>query len=203
MEKETIIFISGGNTFSSREKALEYYKNSEIDEKTYKSWKDWLAWTLEDKYDFIFPKFADRGNSDYEIWKIIFEKYLEKIENNNVIIVAHSLGTILILKYLSENVFQKNIKTLHLVAPIIADEFQPENDVEQTGTFTFDYQNISKLKDKFENLHLWHSEDDTICLIKNSEFILKNILEANFHKFTNRGHFFQSTFLELFDELRK
>lgn len=200
--KEQIIVIRGGNTFRDREQALEYFRNKNIDVVwSDKNWKDWLQWSLEDKYEFIIPKMPMCDNADYEIWKIIFQKYLEKLNDKEIILIGYSLGTIFLIKYLLENNFPKKIKQLHLVAPIVSNDFQKENDTEDTGTFTF---SISKLKD-LENIcgeiYVWHSKDDMICDFKNAEFIKQEIPNTKFKVFENRGHFFQSTFLELFDVL--
>jgi hypothetical protein len=45
--------------------------------------------------------------------------------------------------------------------------------------------------------------DDEVCLYKNAEFIKKEIPESFLHTFSDKGHFSQSTFFELFDLLRK
>ena len=142
-------------------------------------------------------------NADYVVWKIMFEKYFVKLNSENLTIVSHSLGTIFILKYLVENGFKTNIKQLHLVSPIVSNDFQPVDDVENTGTFTFDISKISEVKKYVDDLHIWHSTDDTMCIYKNAEYIKQEIPDSTLHTFSDRGHFLQSTFWELFDVLRK
>ncbi len=201
--KQQIFIIHGGLTFKNREQLLAYYKNFDIDYPNKgKSWKEWLIWSLEDKYEFIFPKFPTKDNSEYEIWKIIFEKYFVKLNEKELTFVTHSLGTIFLIKYLIENGLHKKIKEIHFVAPIVANEFQPENDPENTATFTFDYSKIADLQKYCEDIHIWHSKDDNMCSFKNAEYLKEKIPNANFHVFENKGHFPQSTFWELFDVLR-
>jgi predicted alpha/beta hydrolase family esterase len=200
--KEQILLLRGGKSFRDRAQALEYYKHYNIDDHgDYKSWKDWLVWSFEDQFEFIKVQNPTRDNADYEIWKIVFEKYLPKIRQNPTII-ANSLGTVFILKYLVENGFPVKIKQLHLVATFVSDEFQPPDDVENAGTFGFDISKIDLIKKFCNEIHMWHSVDDPMCDIKNAEYIKSKIPDSSLHKFTDRGHFLQSTFLELFDYLR-
>jgi len=201
--KDQILFIGGGMSFGGRVKMENYFKNLDIDVKWGKSWKDWLAWTLEDTFEFIKFEQPVAENADYGIWKIVFEKYFAKFNNKDLIIISHSLGTIFIIKYLVENGFIKKIKQLHLVAPIVSDDFLPENEVEQTGTFTFDISKISDVRKCVEQIHVWHSTDDAMCMYQNAEYIKEQISESKLHTFQDRGHFIQSTFFELFDVLRK
>jgi predicted alpha/beta hydrolase family esterase len=143
--KPQVLILSGGRSFGDREQLLEFYKNYDITRTKGRAWKDWLTWTLEDVYEFIFPDFPTRNNADYEIDKMIFEKYFTKFNDKDLIVIAHSLGTIFIMKYLLENRFVKNIKQLHLVSPIVSNYFQPADDVENTGTFTFDYPQVGEI----------------------------------------------------------
>jgi predicted alpha/beta hydrolase family esterase len=186
---------------------LEYYKNFNIDEDWGgRSWKDWLEWTLGEKYNFIKMKRPTSDNADYEVWKIVFQKYLEKIQGDRSIFVGHSLGTIFLLKYFSENGLPekiKKIRQLHLVASIVSNQFHPVDDVEDTGTFTFDITSVTKLKEMCEEVHIWHSEDDPMCSVKNAVYLKEQIPTAVYHQFTDRGHFVQPVFVELFNVLNK
>lgn len=200
--KPQILILGGGRSFRDREQLLEFYQNYDISRTKGKNWKHWLEWSLEDSYEFIFPDFPLRNNADYEIHKIILEKYFQKFNDQDLIIVAHSLGTIFIMKYLLENGFVKNIKQLHLISPIVSNEFQPADDVENTGSFTFEYEIVGEIAKCCEEIHIWHSTDDMICTYKNAEYLKEKIPQANLYTFTNKGHFLQSTFWELFDVLR-
>ena len=202
--KDQIIIIGGGRTYRDKEQMMQNFIKFDVDmEYKTRSWKDWLSWSLEDKYEFITMKRPLVDNADYVVWKIMFEKYFVKLNSENLTIVSHSLGTIFILKYLVENGFKTNIKQLHLVSPIVSNDFQPVDDVENTGTFTFDISKISEVKKYVDDLHIWHSTDDTMCIYKNAEYIKQEIPDSTLHTFSDRGHFLQSTFWELFDVLRK
>jgi predicted alpha/beta hydrolase family esterase len=99
--------------------------------------------------------------------------------------------------------FKTKIKQLHLVSPIVSNDFQPADDPENTGTFTFDYKNISQLEKYCEEIYIWHSKDDEMCSYKNAQYIKEIIPAVKLNVFEDRGHFLQSTFPELYDVLRK
>ncbi len=79
----------------------------------------------------------------------------------------------------------------------------PADDVEDCGTFTFDISKVSEIKKYCENIHIWHSTDDTMCRYANTEYLLEQIPESILHKFENRSHFLDTTFWELFEEMKK
>lgn len=200
MRKEVLIFLNGGMSFRDEKQMIEHYENFDIDYPGHgKSWKDWLAWTLEDKYTVLQPKFRTSDNANYKVWKLFFEKYLAKVKGEKLNIVAHSLGTTFILKYLVEN--KLKINNLHLVASIVTNDFQPKNDPEDTATFTFDISKVKEIQKQVKNIHLWHSADYEMCTMKNPEYLYKQLPKSKFHKFKNKGHFLQPTFVELFEEL--
>jgi predicted alpha/beta hydrolase family esterase len=201
--KTDILHVGGGLSFADEEQMLAFYKNFDIDEQWgERNWKRWLEWTLSDRCNFLEMKRPTGDNANYEVWKIIFEKYFPKLLGEQTILIGHSLGTIFLMKYLVENGFQKKIKQLHLVASIVSNDFQPADDPENTGTFTFDILQVHKLEDVCEEIHIWHSEDDTMCSIKNAEYLKEQIPKSVLHSFTDKGHFLQATFLELFDVIR-
>ncbi|MDR0369151.1 MAG: alpha/beta hydrolase [Candidatus Peribacteria bacterium] len=59
----------------------------------------------------------NKQNAKYKEWKIVFEKIVDKLDNN-FILIGHSLGAMFIVKYLSEHTINKTIKkTLLLATP--------------------------------------------------------------------------------------
>lgn len=204
--KETLFLIGGGNTFDDREQMLKYFRECDpFVEYGSRYWHEWILWSLGDKYNTVKYKKIGQDNADYEVWKIVFEKQIEylksKGESDYLHIVAHSLGTIFILKYLIENTLSFKLSSLHLVAPIVAEEFLG-NSGEGLGTFRFDTEKLGNIKSFCNDIHVWHSKDDTICKFQNAEMIVKHVNGTKLHEFEDRGHFVGETFLELFDVLR-
>ena len=80
---KNILLIHG---FNGIPKIFEYFKN-----------------TLEEKgYNVIMPVFPVREEITIEGYFSIFDKYKEYF-NNNLIVIAHSIGNPMFIKYISEN----------------------------------------------------------------------------------------------------
>lgn len=64
----------------------------------------------DNNIDYYFPKFPIRNEATYEEWEKILNYYKEEnILNEHSIIIAHSLGTNFIPKYLSSNNFKIDV----------------------------------------------------------------------------------------------
>lgn len=83
MKKPTILLVNGYNGIP---KIFDYFKN-----------------TLEkDGYEIIMPSFPTQTDITQDKYFLIFDKYKDKI-GENTIIIAHSIGNIMALKYLFAN----------------------------------------------------------------------------------------------------
>lgn len=83
MKKPTILLVHGYNGIP---KIFDYFKN-----------------TLEkDGYEIIMPSFPTQTDITQDKYFLIFDKYKDKI-GENTIIIAHSIGNIMALKYLFAN----------------------------------------------------------------------------------------------------
>lgn len=74
-----------------------------------------LQAALGDTYEVRFPQMPDLDTSDFE-WLPQIGKEIANT-SDNVILAGHSLGASLLLKYLSENEIQKEIRAVFLMAP--------------------------------------------------------------------------------------
>lgn len=198
--KENLWIIGGGETFENREKYLFFLENTfDINRKKSGDWKSWLADGLFDTHNITKIPMPDKMNADYDAWKIIFEKYLDEMDTNiEISLIGHSLGGIFLAKYLGENKFPRNIKTLHLVAPVWT---HPDSELHNTANFSFHPMNISNIPPQCENIYIWGSEDDEIVDFNDFEKYSESLPMADFRTFTNRGHFLGSHFVELFLEI--
>jgi len=196
-QKKQIIFIRGGETFEKKEDFYEYLKTVQCNPyKTIKEWRDWIIWAVGDYYDLICPLMPNKQNADYVAWKIWFERHFEFITSDDPILIGHSLGGGFLLKYLSENNFPKRISQLHLVAPYVENQGLL---LEKLDTFSFDVKQINKIKDICDQIHLWHSKDDSVVPFHNGELVKENIPSVEFHTFNDRGHFRQPAFPEILE----
>ncbi|QQS61461.1 MAG: alpha/beta hydrolase [Candidatus Moraniibacteriota bacterium] len=199
--KKVLLGISGGNSFCDDLQMQKYYQSFDIEYvHTDKYWMDWLLWSFENVFDVAKVKMPGVDHAQYSIWKIVFEKYIEKYKNRNIDIVAHSLGTTFILKYLVEN--EIVIQNLHLIAPFVSDDFQPKDFNESTGTFTFDYSAVHTIADKCKNIFVWYSDNDPVCTERNAIYLHQKLPNSKISVIAEREHFNQSTFWELFEQIK-
>lgn len=201
-KKHQILLIWWGETFDTTESYLNFLENYPYDimEKP-KSWKWWLLSWLSDNFEGIRVEMPATQNSYYRAWKIWFEKYFQYLWENKIILIWHSLGGIFLAKYLSENIFPKEIHSLHLIAPVF-DNIGLK--WESTGSFWFNSSELINLSNQVAEIHLWHSTDDTIVPFEHSMKFHTMLDKSILHKFEDRWHFsWQSHFVELFLEINK
>lgn len=197
--KQQILVIHGGNTFKTHEEYLDYLthkKKVSLDKLRRNGWKDRLQGTLGDNYDVLLPHMPNSENARYGEWKIWLEK-IAPLLDEEVILVGHSLGGITLVKYLSENDFPKKIKAVFLIAPAydsIAGDFDMA-----------DFMISADLKKIFEQVgkvFIYHSKDDEVVPFSNFERYETELPEAVFRTFEDRGHFNQTEFPEIVEDIK-
>jgi predicted alpha/beta hydrolase family esterase len=121
---QQIIVIHGGTTFSDYDKFLKSLsaKTVYIDRLVYKPmWKERLQEQLGDDYQVLLPSMPNKSNARYEEWKLWFDT-ISTVAEDDCILIGHSLGSIFLAKYLSENTFPRTIKAIVLIATPYDDE---------------------------------------------------------------------------------
>lgn len=191
--KKQILLIKGGDSFKNKEDFYSYLINQEISLIKYPDiWSDLLKKDLGDDFDVIIPNMPSKYEADYIAWKIWFERYLELI-GYELILIGHSLGGTFLLKYLSENKINKKLIKLLLVAPWVIDS----DELSKLYSFEFNINNLDKILEVCSDIHLWQSKDDTIVPINNGNLIKEKLPELNYHILDDRGHFIQEKFPEI------
>ena len=76
----------------------------------------------------IKPEMPNKDMARYSTWKLWFEKYFQFLDDEELILIGHSLGAMFLVKYFAENQFPKKVAQLHLVAPVLDSEGLPEGD---------------------------------------------------------------------------
>ncbi len=200
MYKTQLIYVHGGMTFSTDTNYEEYLNNIIIKlEETPKWNKNFFDDQLKEHFDIIRPSMPLKDNAKYKYWKIMFEKYLE-VTKENIIIVGFSLGGIFLAKYLSENIINKNILGVFLVAPPFGNFDSIE---ELCGGFELK-KDLSNMKKNCNNIHMFFSKDDDIVPQTHMKDYQKNLPNANYHLMENmNGHFIIEEFKELIDLIIK
>jgi uncharacterized protein len=199
--KQQVVFIHGGESFSSYDVYIECLKKEQIDPfvKKEKRWHQLLGEVLGNEYEFFTPSMPNSKNAKYLEWKIWFEKYIPFLYDG-VILTGHSQGGYFLSKYLVENKLPVTIKALFLVGAV----FNSEGLVgEDGGDFSFDTQKLGNVSLQVPHIYICHSEDDFVVPFSHAEKYQEKLPQATLLRFTDRNHFLQMEFPELIDLITK
>lgn len=198
-KNQQVIVIHGGSTFDSPE-AYSSFLNSfvvNLERLRYqKDWKDSLQEDLGYTFDVYQPRMPNNSNAQYADWKKMFEKVMDKVDEN-VILIGHSLGALFLTKYLSENSPSKRIKSVFLVAAPFDDQSK-----ESLGSFAIDVKKVESMAQKTGNIFLYFSKDDPVVAFSESDKYIQKLPRAILKVLDNRGHFKQEKFPELVADLQ-
>ena len=197
------IYIGGWNRFPDIEslcKDLEKRDYNPFEEKKRRS--DWLKVQLVWDYQMIKPDMPNRDMASYRVWKIWFEKIFPYLNEEDLVLIGHSLWWNFLMKYLGENTFPKKIKQLHLVAAVVDGSDRPANK-QYLWDFAFEANTIANIENKAENIFIYHSTDDPVVPYSHSQKIKAYLPNAKLMTFTDRGHFSLPEFPELLENIRK
>jgi len=195
--KKQVIIIHGGTSFKTYEDYLSYLKTKEISIeklKPYKEWKDTLLAELGGGYEILMPRMPNGTNAQYKEWKLWFERIAE-ILNDNLILIGHSLGGIFLAKYLSENIFQKQIVATILVAAPF-DDTEGADGQESLTDFALPLS-LEKFAKQSSKIFLLHSKDDPVVPFLQHAKYQDKLPSAETIVFENREHFNQEMFPEI------
>ena len=166
--KKQILFVHGGGEGAHEE-----------DEKMAASLLDELG----SGYEVHTPKMPDEGNPEYEAWRDKITGELATMDGE-AILVGHSVGAHMLLKYLSEEEVGKPIAGLFLVAAPYAGTggWELEEDALR-GDFA------SKLPEGLP-VFLYHGRDDEVVPFGHVALYREKLPNATVREFDGRGHQF-------------
>ena len=173
--RKRVLFIHGGG-----EGAYEEDRN--------------LALSLQDAlgaaYDVQLPKMPNEGRPVYEAWKERITKELDAL-GDEAILVGHSLGASVLLKYLSEEEVEKHVVGLFLVAT-------PYWGVEdwEVDEYALREDFASKIP-KEMLVFLYHSRDDEVVPFAHAALYAEKLPRATVQEFDDRGHQFDDDLSEV------
>jgi uncharacterized protein len=173
--RKPVLFIHGGG-----EGAYEEDRN--------------LALSLQDAlgtaYDVQVPKMPNEDRPVYEAWRERITKELDALEGE-VILVGHSLGASVMLKYLSEGEVEKPVAGLFLVAsPYWGAEDWEVDEYALREDFA------SKIP-KEMLVFLYHSRDDEVVPFAHAALYAEKLPRATVQEFDDRGHQFDDDLSEV------
>jgi uncharacterized protein len=201
--KQQVIVIHGGEIHKSYKDYSKFLKNFNFSKQGLlrEGWVNSLDKELGNKYEVFLPNMPTSYNAKYSEWKIWFER-LMLICNKEVYLIGNSLGGLFLIKYLSENILNKKIKGLFLIAAPFGDRGRTQKYF--LADFTFKTNDFSKLTEQCKNIHFFHSKDDDNVPIMDFEKYKKYFNNlARFYEFKNKGHFSIKKFPELVKIIKK
>ncbi len=164
--KKQVLFIHGGGEGAYEE-----------DKKMVASLRDALGIA----YDVRHPNMPDEDSPEYEAWKNQIAEELTTLDGE-VILVGHSLGASILLKYLSEERVEKSVAGIFLVAP----PYWGAEDWE-VGEYALQKDFASKLPERLP-VFFYHSRDDEWVPFAHLALYTKELPRATIREFDNRGH---------------
>jgi len=135
-------------------------------------------------YEVHYPKMPLEESAGYVDWKAQIARELSALDNP-VILVAHSVGGSILLKYLTEEQIEKPIAALFLLAvPYFgADETWRYPDMNLPPDFATKLPPIPRI-------FLYHSQDDEVVPFAHLALYAAKLPQAVVRTFAGRGHQF-------------
>ena len=199
VNKTQVFFIHGGMTHKSKDDYLEFLKNRNVSIDKKISWSDeYLDRELGDEFHVIHPRMPLKDFSQYDEWKIHFERFFSLLEDG-VILIGNSLGGMFLAKYLSENKFPKKILSVYMVCPPFDGTLSKED---LAGGFELG-DDLSMITENCDNVRLLFSKDDDVVPVSHAEKYREKLPEARIEIFESmNGHFLISEFPEIVEMIK-
>jgi predicted alpha/beta hydrolase family esterase len=173
--KKQVLFIQGAGAGAYEE-----------DRELVKSLRD----TLGTDYNVLYPKMPEEESSGYEPWKAQISKELAMLDGE-VILVGHSVGGSMLLKYLSEESVEPPLAGIFLIAtPYWGSGGW------QLDAFTVDEGRAAALL-KALPVFFYHSRDDDVVPFAHLAMHAEKFPHATIREFDRRGHQFHNDVSEV------
>ena len=147
-------------------------------------------------YDVHYPKMPEEDSATYADWKAPIERELATLDDE-VILVGHSVGGSVLVKYLSEQQLDKPISSLFLLATPYwgADEFWKWDEV-RLG------EDVATKLASIPRIFLYHSRDDEVVPFAHLALYAAKLPQATVRVFDGRGHQFGNDLAEVAEDIR-
>lgn len=176
---------------------MEKREYNPLEEKVWKDWFKEITW----EYQIIRPEMPNKNMASYKAWKIRFEKIFPYLNDEDLILVGHSLWAMFLIKYLWENIFPKKIQQVHLISSVF-DESDMSDEEKYAWDFAYEETIIPNIQNQVEQIFLYHSTDDDIVPYTHTQKIKAYLPHAKLITLTDRGHFIgQWEFPELLENI--
>jgi serine hydrolase len=148
-------------------------------------------------YDVYYPKMPDEDSATYADWKAPIERELTTLDDD-VILVGHSVGGSVLVKYLSEQQLDKPISSLFLLATPYwgADAFWKWDEARLP-------EHVAAKLASSPRIFLYHSRDDDIVPFAHLALYTAKLPQATIREFDGRGHQFGNDLAEVAEDIRR
>jgi predicted alpha/beta hydrolase family esterase len=155
----------------------------------------YLKEALGNAYDIKNPMMPEPENPRYEHWKKKIKNEMEMIDGE-VILIGHSLGGSVLLKYLSEEKFNKPIAGLFLIATAYwgVEDWEIDEYILQ--------EDFAKKLPPIQKIFLYHSREDEWVPFEHLEYYAKELPQANARALEGNTHDFSVGLPEIIDDIR-
>jgi predicted alpha/beta hydrolase family esterase len=158
-----------------------------------------LAASLQDalglEYRVTYPKMPDEENPEDEAWMTQIAEELASLEGH-VILVGHSAGGAVLLKYLLKRRIEKPVAGIFLIS---IPYWSPED--EQGDEYPLHEGFASRLPNNAP-IFLYHSRDDEWVPFAHLEIYAAKIPQATVREFGGRGHQFNNDLSEVAEDIK-
>ena len=146
-------------------------------------------------YRISHPDMPDPENPHYSEWKITLSQELAS-RDDGLILIGHSLGASVLLKFLSEEKVHQRIAGLFLISAVYWGK--EDWDVKE---YVLKRNFTSKLP-PIEKIFLYHSRDDEVVPVTHLRYYAEVLPNAIAREFAHRGHLFGKGLPELAEDIK-
>lgn len=149
------------------------------------------------EYDVHYPNMPEQDSATYADWKAPIERELAALDDD-VILVGHSVGSSVLVKYLSEQQLDTSISSLFLLATPYwgADDFWTWDEARLPEGVAAKLANIPRV-------FLYHSRDDDIVPFAHLALYAAKLPQAVIREFDGRGHQFGNDLAEVAEDIQR
>jgi predicted alpha/beta hydrolase family esterase len=158
-----------------------------------------LRHALGTAYELRYPKMPTENNPDYKKWKARIGKELSVLKGD-MILIGHSLGGSFLLKYVSEERFEKNVAGIFLLAtPYWGGNGWRYEGYEEVSLA----ENFASKLPSGASIFLYHSRDDEVVPFEHLTLYAKKMPQATIRALDKGGHQFNNDLPEVVADIKR
>lgn len=144
-----------------------------------------------------YPRMPEEYSATYADWRASLERELS-FRADEVVLVGHSVGGSVLMKYLSEQQLDRRISSLFLLATPFwgADEFWKWDEAQLS-------EDVAAKLTRIPRIFLYHSRDDESVPFAHFALYAARLPQATVREYDARGHQFQNDLTEVAEDIRR